>query len=165
LEKGIVVFAFGAPHTTAANRRLATVAHRWARLMYASIFTQTAIQFEASSEPIDVSYCQERRGNPLSTLRIAREAAKWAAVNQIHEMWIIAAPSHMWRCNRDIRYAMREVRAWTNVKVYGDVDQRVGFRWYCPESTPKWARSWKAWWLRECLIRCVPMWLYNRVAS
>lgn len=155
---GIVVFAFGTPSTTKANELLAKVGVGRCHV-YSSVQVFTQRDIAITDTDISVQYCMENPGNPPPTLRIARQAVVWAKKERIMHLGIVAASPHVWRCRRDLLYAIKEANAQIGVfSIYSGVE-------YSPESTQPRVRSPKDWWPREIILRCMPMWLYRRVAG
>ncbi|HVZ10977.1 MAG TPA: hypothetical protein VG941_00920 [Candidatus Paceibacterota bacterium] len=154
------------PHTLRSNVAITRIAARKAEsLGDAPIFTQLDVQFDPSWNA-KMTYCTETPGNPPPTLRIAREAARWAVENRIDELWISAALPHLWRCERDLRAAIREVGAESTVRICEEI-RTVGDEeyWYMPDSTQPRVRFSKEWLKRERILLMMPYFLYKRVAS
>jgi len=128
----------------------------------ASIYTQRDILIKDKN--VEVFY-PDGELSPPPTLRIARGAIKWAKLLDIEELWIIAAEPHLWRCERDLRYAIKEKKAQIDVFVCEDTYRRYGDEWYCSESEQRHTRSPEDWWKREVKLKKMPMFIYKRVAK
>lgn len=188
LKIGIVAFAFGAPHSTFANWRIAEMARYevWRQEqessleIHAQIFTQRDIQFDplgpqndprdertlVEVQSVEVTYIEGESDCPPSTLRIARGAVKWAKQRGIRKLWVVAAKPHLWRCVRDLKYAIREADAHIEVFVYQGIKEIPGDKWFYPlGSTQKRVQSFWKWWPREIILRLMPMGIYKRVAG
>jgi len=159
-KNGVVAFAFGAPETILSNRRIALIASRAARTFNAPVYTQVDIKLKPE---IEVEYIEEKPGRPPSTLRIARGAVQWAKKNKFEVLLIVAAAPHLWRCQRDLKYAVLEAKAGIVVQVCGDEFRKD--EWYCPNSTWARVRSQEAWQRRERILKLLPMFIYKVVAS
>ncbi|HZZ99500.1 MAG TPA: hypothetical protein VFK07_02195 [Candidatus Paceibacterota bacterium] len=161
--EGVVVFAFGVPATLRSNRTLAAIAEREAKSFRAPVFTQLDIQLEDKSVP--VTYCQEIPGEPPPTLRIAREAIRWAIDNKISVLHVAAARPHIWRAVRDLVYARRKAGADILIVFCKGVLDRPSGGWFMPESThPRVRSAWK-WYSRDLILRLMPMFIYKKVAG
>lgn len=164
MEKaGIVAFAFGAPHNIQSNRWIAEIASLKAREVRAPVYTQSDVCDVESG--IRVEYTPEEPGSPPPTLRIARGAVAWAQQNQLTTLWVSAAKPHLWRCVRDLKYAICETKAQIVVRICKEIDKYPERGWYCSDSTQPRVRSRKEWTRRECILEWMPMFLYKRVAS
>lgn len=159
-QKGVVAFAFGVPYTTQANRQIRDIAARGS----APIFTQQDIQFPDIWN-MDVTYCEEKVGEPPPTLRIAREAVRWAIKMGIDQITVVAAQPHLSRAMRDMKMAVREWGANILVVKSREVGLYHEDSWYSPESTQARARSARAFLPREYILRLMPRWLYKKLAS
>lgn len=190
LKIGIVAFAFGVPHSTLANQRIAETARyevwrqeREARYqgflqessleIHCQIFTQRDVQFNVRIERTsievlsagDITYIEEEPDGPPPTLRIARGAVEWAKQRRIGRLWVVAAKPHLWRCVRDLEYAICEADAHIKVSVGEEIKQSLGKWWFDPGSTQKRVHSFWRWWPREIILRLMPMAIYKRVAG
>ncbi|HWA64378.1 MAG TPA: hypothetical protein VG866_00770, partial [Candidatus Paceibacterota bacterium] len=77
-----------------------------------------------------------------------------------------AALPHLWRCERDLRAAVREARADITVRICEEIRTVGGEEyWYMPDSTQPRVRSAKEWLKREKILLMMPFFLYKRVAS
>lgn len=164
MKTGIVAFAFGAPAKIRSNASISLIVARKAAELKAPVFTQQDVQIIRSG--IEVIYVKEKPGDPPPTLRIARIAVRWAREQGIRELWIIAAGPHVWRCERDLKYAVSEVNALIKVRVCKEIKQnREIDPWYCRDSSQSRTRSFFNWWSREAILRLMPMFLYKRIAG
>jgi hypothetical protein len=160
---GIVVFAFGSPENIFPNRFLANAAIAQARRFGVDIFTQRDIPI--NDKDIKVEYIKEN-DFPPPTLRIARAAVRWAKKKGFKQLRVIAAKPHMWRCIRDLQYAIKEIGIQGSLGALPiHLREIPEDEWFDLKSTQKRTRSARAWWKRERIIRRMPMWLYKLVAS
>lgn len=160
---GVVAFGFGVPHNIRSNRWIAKIASLKARELRAPVYTQSDVCDVESG--IRVEYTPEEPGNPPPTLRIARGAVAWAHQNKLTTLWVSAAKPHLWRCVRDLKYAIRETKAQIVVRICKEIEQYPENEWYCSDSIQPRVRSRKEWRKRECIFEWMPMFLYKRVAS
>jgi hypothetical protein len=161
-KAGVVAFAFGVPHNIQSNRWIAEIASLKARELCAPVYTQADGCVQSG---IRVEYTPEEPGNPPSTLRMARGAVAWAQQNKLTTLWVSAAKPHLWRCARDLKYAICEARAQIVVRICKEIEQYPENEWYCSDSIQPRVRSRKEWRKRECILEWMPMLLYKRVAS
>jgi hypothetical protein len=160
---GVVAFAFGAPETILSNRRIAIVASQKARELCAPVYTQLDVRVESG---IQVEYTEEEPGNPPPTLRIARGAVQWAKRHGFTMLFVVAAKPHLWRALRDVRAAVREDGARIGVRACDKgIAQYPGDSWFCPDSAQARTRSSEVWNKRENILKCLPFFVYKRVAS
>jgi hypothetical protein len=160
---GIVAFAFGAPHNIQSNRWIAEIASLKARELRAPVYTQADVCDVGSGIPVE--YMPEESDNPPTTLRMARGAVAWAQQNKLTTLWVSAARPHLWRCVRDLKYAICEAKAQIVVRVCKEIERYSENEWYCSDSTQPRVRSRKEWRKREHVLEMMPMFLYKRVAS
>ena len=165
----MVAFAFGASSSVPIrpNSRIASIAQHKAEELGAPIFTQSDVNIWGS---FDAIYIQEDPEGPRpSTLRIAREAVSWAIGRDIKTLWVVAANTpkkpHLWRCRRDLRYAVSEAGVDIRVVVCQEIGIYDKEEWFCSYSTQERTRSAKNWYRRERILRWMPMWVYKRVSS
>ncbi len=162
VRSGIVAFAFGTPSSIQSNVRIASMAVQRVRLHSGLVYTQRDVPLDPD---IPVVFTPEESGSPPPTLRICRGAVRWARQEKLDELWIAAAGPHLWRCRRDLLRAIDEVGIDLAVRICQESGSNAGSEWYCEDSTQSRTRSVSAWWTRELLLRCLPFWLYQRVAS
>jgi len=112
-----------------------------------------------------VVYTEEKQGSPPPTLRIARGAVKWAKESGLEDLWIVAAEPHLWRCTRDLIYAVKEMRAQIGVFICEDIYQYSEDKWYCAGSEQIRTRSPENWRKRERKLKKMPMFIYKRIAK
>lgn len=164
MKTGIVAFAFGVPWSISSNRNIANISEELARKFNAAIFTQRDIKI--SSEIVNITYTTEKPENPPSTLRMAHEAIHWAQKNGLEALYIVSAWPHMWRCKRDLEHARKE--AGSGVRIYFREEEVCKIRyvdWFCPNSTQERTQSEKKWNKREKILKLMPFWLYELIAS
>ncbi len=159
---GIVAFAFGLPATIKSNRRIAQIASQKARELSAPIYTQLDVLIEAE---LNVEYTKEQPGNPPPTLRIARGAVYWAWQKGLTKLWVVPAKPHLWRCVRDLTYAVREARTPIEISVCREIEQFPEDEWFCSDSEqPHTCSKWN-WWSREIIVKMIPFFVYKRIAN
>lgn len=161
---GIVAFAFGLPARIRSNEHIARITLQKAQELQAPIYTQFHTFYLKPLE-FDVTYTQEKPGQPPPTLRIARGAVEWASEKGLKELWIAAAKPHMWRCLRDLEYAAKEAGLEIKIKVCEEIEQIPEEEWFCPDSGQEWTRSPESWRKRERILERLPMWLYKLAVS
>jgi len=167
---GIVAFAFGSPASILPNRFLkeaaASVAFKQSARL---ILTQKELPFPSS---ITIVRFISEAENAEPTLRIARWAIEEAIKEGLTRLIVVAVGPHIWRCLRDIRWAIRQNKKAANIQVEeADLRGNTCAHYLYPpicysvESTQPRSRSALAWWPRELLLRCMPMWLYAIIAG
>ncbi len=159
-NSGVVAFGFGVPSSIVSNREIAIIAGWKARELNAPVFTQLDVQVALG---IGVTFVTEKPGSPPPTLVIAREAVQWAKQRKINMLWISAASPHLWRCIRDLDYAIKEAKAQININICPGISNVRYTNWFCPDSTQKRTQSHDAWQKREKILRKMPMWMYRLV--
>ena len=166
-KAGIVAFAFGVPANIRSNNLIAQIAANKALSLKAPVFTHLDIQFSKSDYGvIDVERIKEEEPDyPPSTLQIARAAVDWARQRGIRELWIVAAVPHVWRCERDLKYAVSGVNASIKIQVCGEIKRHKDDLWFDPKSFQPRTRSSSKWWRREIILRILPMFLYERLTD
>lgn len=162
---GIVAFAFGAPGGILSNRQIAEIASQEVFRFDAQLYTQLDVWIDDPDVRIRMERIPEKPGKPPPTLRIARGAVEWAIKQGISELEIVAAPPHLNRCLRDMRFAVAE----TGMLIRFDICPRVleypVGSWFCPESAQHRTSSQKSWKRREWLVWFMPPSIYKLVAS
>ncbi|MBI2010933.1 MAG: hypothetical protein HYS89_01725 [Candidatus Colwellbacteria bacterium] len=159
---GIVAFAFGAPSSIRSNQLIGQIATGEAWGLKAPIYTQLDIHIESG---VEVTYADEKPGEPPTTLRIARGAVGWAKQRGLTELWVAAAAPHLWRAWRDLRKAVREAGGGIHVRPCPEIELYPWNGWFSADSTQQRTRSEKTWNRRERVLKLMPFWLYKRVAS
>lgn len=162
MKAGVVAFAFGVPGTLKSNQTIATLASLKATQLNVPVYTQANIQPDPG---IKVEYTPEEPGNPPPTLCIARGAITWAQQNGFAILWVVAAKPHLWRCIRDLQCASKKIGFPVDIQICSGIESFPDDHWFCIESTQPRTRSRKDWNKRELLLRLMPMWLYERIAS
>ena len=109
MKAGVVAFAFGANWDICSNLRIAEIAREKELRLRSngasvSIFTQYDVCLEGAD------HASENDHDPPPTLRIAREAIRWAKERGLKELWIVAAKPHLWRACRDMKASLRSRR-------------------------------------------------------
>lgn len=165
MEKvGIVAFAFGVPETITPNRLIGEiVVQQSKKLGGAAVFTQKDVLI--TDKDISVTYVEERPGSPPPTLRIAREAIRWAVYKGITTLYIVAAKPHLWRCQRDLALAVEEARVKIKVRVCEEVKRYPENIWFSEDSTQARTQSKENWEKRERWLKAMPVFLYKLIAG
>lgn len=169
-KRGVVAFAFGTPSTIRSNQLISQIALVRARetgMPASPIFTQADIQFSRKLG-LDVTYVEEKPGEPPPILRIARAAMQWAILKCIDDLVIVAAGPHIWRCLRDMKEAAKEIGS-GGLRMNICQDPLIGRwakeNWFCPDSTQLRASSEKEWRKRERILELMPFFIYRLVAK
>ncbi len=156
MKKMIVVFAFGSP-VVSANQILAKIAKTEAKKEgVIKIITQKDIPLIGT-----VVERVEAEKNPPSTFLIAEKTIQWAHQNKIDEIIVIAAPMHLKRCIRDLKHNAKKLQFPVKITVPPEIFQVHHKLWYSKESLQKHTHSSSRWWVREIIIRLMPMWAYK----
>jgi hypothetical protein len=191
LVVGLVVYAFGTPHSNKSNQALAgyvlSLVRQRPEIRF-RIYTQNDIQFwhtEYHEYQLDVTYFPQLDDEEAPpTLRIARGAAQWAQ-HQVDEVFVVAATPHRRRALRDTQAAFKE--AAIEIPIYCPKHDHPDFTsfcvsfddyadhvraansdrnyWFDPDGTQFRAASRRYWNWREFWIRRAPYWLYRIVAK
>ena len=159
---GVVAFAFGAPAEIESNEIIAEIALKKAKEVGATIFTQYDVSL---GENFDVVRPNEIMNCPPTTYELAFKAVEWAEEFKINELWIVAAPCHQHRCERDIKYILwlKNKDLEVNVQV---CDEAKNFtEWFSRKSMYWWTRSPLLWWLRELPLLFTPMYFYKKMTT
>ncbi len=157
-KNGIVAFAFGIPGSITSNRTISAIASKVAKEHQAPIFTQKGLI--NVDQGLEVEFVKEKITNPAATLDIARQAVTWAIQRGIQELWIVAALPHMWRCVRDLDFAVREAQASIIIRIASEVSQYASHTWFCTDSEQTFHRDSKRWERSDHILRIMPMWIY-----
>jgi len=169
---GLVVYAFGTPHSNDSNKALAgyvcqfIIQHPNIKFL---IYTQNDIQFE-DSECLKITYFSQLHDEDAPpTLRIARGAAQWAR-HRVDKVIVVAATPHRWRSLRDTRKAFEEAVVSIPIDIanfkhpdyiYGD---EMSY-WFDPKGTQIRAASRIHWEQRERILRLMPYPIYRMIAK
>lgn len=161
---GIVAFAFGTPETILPNKVIAGFTSYKAREFNCRVYTQRDICVERGVEAEYVR--QEERDKPPPTLRIARGAIIWAKRYRITKILVVAANPHLWRALRDLKKVILEAGLQIEVQACSELNERYPDDfWFCPDSTQERVRTREAWNKRERIIKMLPFFLYEVIAS
>lgn len=158
---GIVAFAFGVPHDIEPNKIIAEITSEKARESRASVYTQSDIKVDPD---IRVEYIGEDESKPPSTLRMAKDAVAWAQERGISTLYVAAAEPHLWRCIRDLTYAITEGKVQIQVEICEKIKQYPEKVWYCKNSLQVRTQSKTKWRVREFILELMPMSLYAKIA-
>jgi hypothetical protein len=157
----IIGFSFGAPAAILSNKLLARIISEQAGPLGASL---AFVSFDIPSENFPERVKAEYMEDSSSTWRFSQSAARWAAREEVTEIIIIAAGPHRWRCERDLRRAIRETKARINVFCCQEGGQYPEEEWFCPDSTRPQTRSQESWERRERIIRWLPFPVYKLIS-
>ena len=157
---GIVVFAFGFPTGIVANQRLTEIAKQEISRDSVPVITQHEIVLDGA-EYVDTPGPE----GPIPTLRLCRKAVQWAHLRGLDELVIVAAKPHLWRCIRDMKHSVREVNF--NIAVYASelIHDVPPEDWFRGDSKQWYTNNRLAWYLRDTILRIMPMSIYRRIAS
>ncbi|MDP3947728.1 MAG: hypothetical protein Q8Q41_03505 [bacterium] len=159
---GVVAFAFGSPKTIRSNLLIGEIASECARALVAPVFSELNVPFVSG---IDVTLTEEVPGSPPPTLRLAREAVRWAVVRGINILHVAAAEPHLWRCLRDLVGAVLEAKMDIRIAACERISRHPRTVWFCPESEQIYTASAHEWEKRERILRLMPLVLYKVIAS
>ena len=141
---------------------IAKIASQKARKLNAPVFTQADISMDCG---LNVSYVRET-WDPPSTLRIAREAIRWAEDAGLEELWIVAAKPNLWRVFRDMKEMAREAGSGIKIHTCREIDDECSEDlWFCTNSQQPRTRSQEAWDGRENVLKKMPFFLYKIIAG
>lgn len=163
MADGIVIFAFGSPATCDSNIMMRDTAMYMASKVHGKLPIYTQPDISISPRFFDVTYIKENPGEPSPTLRLARAAIAWAQERKIDQLYILAARPHLWRCQRDLKMAMREVKA--NIQLLTLTRRTSYFIWFRKDSTQPRTRSFRNWIVRETILCLMPFIIYKIVAK
>lgn len=163
MKVGIVAFAFGIPSSIEPNRRLAKLAAEKARSLNARVYTQQDVM--PLPVGIEVELTEENYPKRVPTLRIARGSVRWAKQQGISELWVCAAKPHIARATRDLKFAVCEANASISVKVCEGICRDASYHWFCAHSGQLDTRFAPLWYIRDGILRHMPMRLYSFIAG
>jgi hypothetical protein len=156
--EGVVAFAYGTPPYLVTNQWIANMAEDKARGNIGGyIYTQPDIVIQAPWAA--VTRLPEKPGKPSPTWRIARGAAMWAKELGLTKLWIACARPHAWRCERDLRMALREIGHEAVASFCPEVFERPEEVWFRLESTQDRTTTQEKWEQRENLLKKLPVWI------
>jgi hypothetical protein len=157
---GIVVFSYGFPNEITANKTLSEIAVAHAKRLEILILTQREVTIPGAQ------YVDQYHGQGAHpTLRVARKAVMWAHILKMDYLWVVAMPPHMWRCLRDLKYAIEE--SGFDIKIRS-IDQALEIpyeKWFSGDSQQWYTKTATRWYTRETLLKLMPMRLYTMIAS
>lgn len=157
---GVVAFGFGEPATLDVNKKLAAKATAIATTSGAlMICTDRDVSPHFKDMSIPVTEIDPTR--KPTTYRLAVLVAAETKSAELEALHIIAAPCHMWRCRRDIAWALKEVGSTADIVLEPVADYPYDFA-----ATTFYTRSAWLWWPLEISYRAwsslVPV-LYKRL--
>jgi len=156
----VIALAFGWPASIKPNQQIGQIASKKAREMNAPVYTQLDVEIE---DGVQVYRVTETPGQPPSTLRMAREIAKWAKDRRVAVIWLVAAKPHLWRARRDLEEALAEVKWEIGVQICQEIFEYPDDSWFSPESAQARTRLEKTWKWRELILRAMPFSVYEIV--
>lgn len=148
----VLVFAFGAPGTTAPNQYLAKEASGWAHFKGAPLVAQSEFGFLPGRGICVIE------GHNLSSLDLALRFSKIAEGRGWRQVDLFAAPLVAHRCARDLE------ESGFYVKVHIPEKNTRSF-WYDRSSEAIWTRRHTFGWIREQLLRLIPWTLYRYITK
>ncbi|MDZ7798612.1 MAG: hypothetical protein U5L76_03250 [Patescibacteria group bacterium] len=160
MKSGIVAFAFGKPDYLRANRILAQITSKKAlEEKDCPIFTQEDIPLQGENFEI----IKNKKGEPPSTLEIAKAAVSWAKRNKINKLIIVSACPHLWRCKRDLSRIIKERQMEIEIQIAEEITKIPQNFWFCPKSHQKRTQKRFNWLIREAIIKIMPFLIYRRI--
>lgn len=162
----IVAFAFATPPEAFVNGVLRREVCHLQQNVFADkawVFTQPDLA-TGLEDIFKLKTIDEEEGKPSPTLRIARQAAKWAKELGSSEIHLVGAAPHMWRIVRDMKAVLREAKM--KLPVVVERIPEVGwFGWFHKSSTQKRTQSAFAWYQRDLILWLIPYFIYKRIAG
>lgn len=158
-KAAVIAFAFST-QKFGQNRWISETALKLAAEKNADIFTQG--EFLDIPPGAKVDYVNESFEKPAPTLRIALEAVRWAEKKMVSRFFVVAAPPHLRRCLRDLKYALKLGKSEITLDPYLPVSPKE-IRWFTKDTRQARTRFRFLWYLREVVIFLLP-WLYRKLA-
>lgn len=160
-NEGVVAWAFGVPSTIPSNIAISQMTSWVATEQRIPVFTQKAyIHLDTG---VDVTYVKETPENPAATLEIAFQAVVWAREHGFSKLWIACAEPHLWRCKRDLLYAIRKADADIAIEVLPEVFGYPDKTWFCADSGQSFHHTRVDWNRNDRIMRAIPMWFYVHI--
>lgn len=160
---GVVAFGFGEPFDLASNRLIATrlievVQTTGAVFVYTDrdVAPHLSLDDEVAVKQLDSTLFPH-------TYRMAVFAIQQAQEHGVEELYVVAAPCHIWRCLRDLRWVADD-QALTITLVPKPINRSV----YEPTADTWFTRAWYFWWPMELGYRMMSNLLprvYKRLRS
>lgn len=146
---GIVAFGFGEPANLIPNHAIAAAVGHLARTTVASVvFTDRDVAPHLNPYAVTINEISAVR--VPTTYRLALLAAKGAKKEGFTELYVVAAPCHIWRCLRDLRWAAKDCGVSLTL-----TSRPMQGRQYDPAATTTFTRSALQWWPFETAYRLV----------
>lgn len=162
MKKPDVIVAFGFTKEGEANQHIAIEAKGYSNRYKIPIFTQKDVaQYLSLSDVKQPVLVAEESEKYLSTLGIVLAFGALAQWYKWRRVFVIAVPSHQWRCSRDLRKMGFEVM---DDRRYFKDSYQSSF-WYNPNDPQLWVRSSLRWWLREIPLRLMPWKIYSKLTA
>lgn len=145
----VVAFGFGEPWKANPNSRIAALALHHARgtshfiLTDRDVYPHLAHSEHATVEQIDPSRVP-------TTYRLAVMAIQRAKARELSELYVVAAPCHMWRCLRDLRWAADDAGVTITL-----IPRPIGGGDYDPHAATWFTHAAWLWWPLEIAYRAV----------
>ena len=111
----------------------------------------------------DATYVAEKPNHPAATLEIAFQCVDWAIQRRILILWVVGAEPHLWRCIRDLRYAIRKAGVEVAIVIATEVYEIPESIWFCPDSSQSFHRTRAQWEQSDWIMRNMPMFLYVHI--
>jgi len=108
-------------------------------------------------------YVAEKPNHPAATLEIAFQCVDWAIQRRILILWVVGAEPHLWRCIRDLRYAIRKAGVEVAIAIATEVYEIPESIWFCPDSSQSFHRTRAQWEQSDWIMRNMPMFLYVHI--
>lgn len=151
----IIVFAFGKGRMI--NEALAKHARYLSERYEIPLYTQQDINVEMMSAQFKgrIFVADESDGRYLSTLGIVMQFRALAEKNGWKSAYLVAVPSHEWRCCKDLLEA--GFRVFTDDYLRKIYSEKF---WFRPDDPQAQVRSRFAWWKREIVLRALQIFFY-----
>lgn len=166
----IIANGFGTPCALLSNRFIAYDAVSAARNHSNTIiFTQKDVEVERTEYFSSSMRVERIAADPSSTWKMNLEAAAFAKRNGISTIIVVGAwPRpfpHVWRCQRDILEALKQVGHGAEVVVRESRRKGDNSIWLSRDSKQWWTRNALFWAFYEGILQHLPFWLYRRVTG
>ncbi len=146
---GVVAFGFGEPSDLVPNHQIALYARQYGGVYWASvIFTDRDVEPHARKGRIAVETIDATR--VPTTYRLAVAAVEGFKKHKLDALLVVAAPCHMRRCLRDLRWAADDIGV--TIKL---MPLPIEYFRYDSAATTWFTRSPWVWWPMEIGLRVV----------
>ncbi len=146
---GVVAFGFGEPASANPNPRIGECASKLASKKDVGVIVTDRDVFPHLSCG-EIKVVQIDPSRVPTTYRLAGRAVKEAMKQRLATLHVVAAPCHMWRCLRDLGWAVQDQGS-----VLKLVAQPIEGYQYGLDATTPYTRSAWIWWPFEIAYRVV----------